>query len=249
MPAVPEPLDRHARLRRRRRALRERAATARASPSSTTARTAIPLRTRAATRRGGVGGTRRRRPPRAARCAARTSARSRDPVGYNGTMLRVDPATGAALPDNPLVGGADANDDRDRRLRAPQPVPRSRRARARARSGSATSAGTPGRRSTASRHRRRVGRELRLALLRGRRPPAGLRRHRLDICQTLYDAPDAVTAPFFTYNHGDQVVAGRRLRDRQLVDLRPRLLRRRQLSGDATTARSSSPTTAGTASG
>lgn len=34
-----------------------------------------------------------------------------DPFSFDGTILRVDPDTGAALPDNPLVGGA-AGDDR-----------------------------------------------------------------------------------------------------------------------------------------
>jgi len=35
-----------------------------------------------------------------------------DPVAYNGAVLRVDPETGAALPDNPLWGGAASDDDR-----------------------------------------------------------------------------------------------------------------------------------------
>lgn len=35
-----------------------------------------------------------------------------DPVSYGGTILRLDPETGAALPDNPLWGGAVADDDR-----------------------------------------------------------------------------------------------------------------------------------------
>ncbi len=34
---------------------------------------------------------------------------SGDPVTLDGAILRVDPATGAALPDNPLVGNADPN--------------------------------------------------------------------------------------------------------------------------------------------
>jgi glucose/arabinose dehydrogenase len=37
---------------------------------------------------------------------------SADPTSLDGTILRVDPATGAALPDNPLYGGAVADDDR-----------------------------------------------------------------------------------------------------------------------------------------
>ncbi|MBW2160059.1 MAG: PQQ-dependent sugar dehydrogenase [Deltaproteobacteria bacterium] len=35
-----------------------------------------------------------------------------DPVSYDGTILRVDPITGAAAPGNPLMGGADSEDDR-----------------------------------------------------------------------------------------------------------------------------------------
>lgn len=35
-----------------------------------------------------------------------------DATGLNGAILRVDPETGAALPDNPLFGGATADDDR-----------------------------------------------------------------------------------------------------------------------------------------
>jgi len=35
-----------------------------------------------------------------------------DPTGMNGAILRVDPATGNAEPDNPLVGNGDPTDDR-----------------------------------------------------------------------------------------------------------------------------------------
>lgn len=35
-----------------------------------------------------------------------------DPAGMNGAILRVDPATGDALPNNPLYGGSDLTDDR-----------------------------------------------------------------------------------------------------------------------------------------
>jgi len=34
---------------------------------------------------------------------------SSDPTGLSGTIIRIDPDTGAALPDNPLAGDADAN--------------------------------------------------------------------------------------------------------------------------------------------
>ncbi|NUM55446.1 MAG: PQQ-dependent sugar dehydrogenase [Candidatus Hydrogenedentes bacterium] len=36
---------------------------------------------------------------------------SGDPAGYNGTLIRIDPDTGEAMPDNPLIGG-DPGDDR-----------------------------------------------------------------------------------------------------------------------------------------
>ena len=41
-----------------------------------------------------------------------TSGNPADPAGMNGAILRVDPATGGALPDNPLFGGSDLTDDR-----------------------------------------------------------------------------------------------------------------------------------------
>jgi len=34
-----------------------------------------------------------------------------DPLGWNGTLIRIDPDTGEAMPDNPLIGG-DPSDDR-----------------------------------------------------------------------------------------------------------------------------------------
>jgi glucose/arabinose dehydrogenase len=38
--------------------------------------------------------------------------RKGDPTGLDGAILRVDPATGNAWPDNPLIGNADPTDDR-----------------------------------------------------------------------------------------------------------------------------------------
>ena len=53
--------------------------------------------------------TRSRPPRRAAASAPRTCRTAGDPVGLDGTVIRVNPATGAALPTNPLFGNADAN--------------------------------------------------------------------------------------------------------------------------------------------
>ena len=61
---------------------------------------------------GGVGGA--MDPPSAQGGALRAQdlRTPGDPVAYNGAILRVDPATGDALPDNPLWGGAALDDDR-----------------------------------------------------------------------------------------------------------------------------------------
>ena len=194
MPAVPEPLDRQ----RSRSAPTARCtsapATARASTSPTTARTATRS-TRAATRRRASAARRRRRPPRAARCAPRTSARPATRPALDGAILRVDPDTGAALPDNPNVGSSDAQRAPDRRPRPAQPVP---------------DHGPP-------RHQRALGRRRRLER-RGRRStaipnPTGARRRtsagpatrataaraatttlNLNLCENLYSTAGAVDA-------------------------------------------------------
>ena len=100
MPAVPEPLDR----RRSRSAPTARstsaAATARASTSSTTARTAARS-TRAATRPAASAAT--LTPPTAEGGALRSQdlRTTGDPVGLDGAIIRVDPATGAGAARQP----------------------------------------------------------------------------------------------------------------------------------------------------
>jgi glucose/arabinose dehydrogenase/PKD repeat protein len=58
---------------------------------------------------GGVGGE--MSPPSAEGGALRSQdlRTSGDPVGLNGAILRINPATGAGLPDNPLASSSDAN--------------------------------------------------------------------------------------------------------------------------------------------
>ena len=58
---------------------------------------------------GGVGGT--MTPPTAEGGALRSQdlRTTGDPVGLNGSILRVDPVTGAGLPDNPLASSTDPN--------------------------------------------------------------------------------------------------------------------------------------------
>jgi glucose/arabinose dehydrogenase len=58
---------------------------------------------------GGVGGT--MSPPSAEGGALRSQdvRTTGDPVDLNGAILRIDPATGAGLPDNPMASSSDAN--------------------------------------------------------------------------------------------------------------------------------------------
>ena len=72
---------------------------------------------------GGVGAT--LTPPTAEGGALRSQdlRTSGDPVGLDGTVIRVDPATGAALPDNPLGRSRRRQRPAHHRLRAAQPLP------------------------------------------------------------------------------------------------------------------------------
>ena len=134
---------------------------------------------------------------------------SGDPVSLDGAILRVDPATGAGLPDNPL---AIEHGCRTRAGSSPtvsETPSGSTCARARTRSGPATSAGTPGRRSTA--WWIPVGRGVEnfgWPCYEGQGRQSGYDGANLNICENLYGQAGAVTGPYFTYNHGSQVVAG-----------------------------------------
>ncbi len=103
VPAVPEPLRRRPRVRPRPRALRLRGR-----------RRVVQLRRLRPGRRAGqpvrrpAGGAAPDPADRRGRRAARQDVRTAgDPTGGDGAILRVDPDTGAALPDNPAAGSAD----------------------------------------------------------------------------------------------------------------------------------------------
>ena len=107
VPAVPEPLDRVARIRRGRRAVRvgrrrRELQLRRLRPGRQSAQ---PVRRPARWRRRDAHAADRG----GRRAAEPGSPHVADPASLDGTILRVDPATGAALPDNPLAGSADAN--------------------------------------------------------------------------------------------------------------------------------------------
>ena len=115
---------------------------------------------------GGVGAS--LTPPTAEGGALRSqdTRTGSDPASLDGTVIRVNPDTGAALPDNPNAGSSDANVAPHRRHRAAQPVPLHvppgderplPRRRRLGHLGGDQPPSEPG----------RAGRELRLALLRG----------------------------------------------------------------------------------
>ena len=221
-----------ARVRRRRRALRERRR-----------RRELQLRRLRPGRQpasnpcgdppGGVGAT--LTPPTAEGGALRAQdlRTSGDPVGLDGTLHPRRPGTGAALPGNPLASAAPTPTRGGSSPTACATRSGSRSGPAPTRSGSATSAGTPGRRSTGRRPDRRDRR--RTSAGPATRAPAGSRATTAPnlehLREPLRGRPGAVGALLHLQprRHGRP---GRDLPDRQLVDLRAcAFYERRQLPG------------------
>ena len=157
-------------LRPRRRPVRERRRRRRASTSWTTARSGSP-RTRAATRRRGVGGT--QTPPTTEGGALRSQdlRTTGDPTtpGRHASCAWTRPPA-RPCPSTRSAGSTDPNARRIIAYGLRNPFRFAIRPGTSTRSGSATWAGTPGRRSTAIAHAAdRPRRELRVAVLRGQR--------------------------------------------------------------------------------
>ena len=214
VPAVPQPLDRRAGVRRRRRALRERRR-----------RRQLQLRGLRADRRPTPAGRRSGQPGGALRSQdIRTSG---DPVTLDGAIIRIDPDTGAALPDNPRVRPIrDANGKRivAHGLRNPF--------RFTVRPGTNELwIGDVGWSTWEEINRivdrqRRDRRELRLAVLRGRRHARAATTADFGICENLYARRGAVDAARTTPTPQRAGRGRRGVPDRQLVDLGSRLLSR-----------------------
>jgi glucose/arabinose dehydrogenase/PKD repeat protein len=130
-----------------------------------------------------------------------------DPVGLSGTLIRVDPATGAGLPDNPLAGNSDANARRIVAYGLRNPFRFAIR---------------PG---TNDVWIGNVGNGKWEALDRVPNPTAGVRNFgwpcyegpsrstsfdalNLNICENLYADTGAVTPPVFSYPHGAPAFTG-----------------------------------------
>ena len=198
----------------------------------------------------GAGGT--MTPPTAEGGALRSQdiRTTGDPTGLDGSILRVDPDTGAAMPGNPNIGSADLNTRRivAYGLRNPfrftvrpgtnevwvgdvgwntweeiNRIQTPDRRHARTSAGPATRA-PPGRAATTT----PTSTSARTST------PPGARRW---------------TPPYYTYNHTAKVVPGETCPTGGSSISGPRVLRRAAATRPRTTARCSSPTTAATASG
>ena len=155
-----------------------------------------------------VGGT--QTPPTAEGGSLRSQSLRRptgEPVVLGGTILRVDPVTGAALTDNPLFGHVNPNARRIIAYGLRNPFRFTIRPgtnevwvgdvgwsdweeinRIANPTGGVTNFGWP--------------------CYEGGGRQAGYDAANLNICENLYNQTNAVTTPFFTYNHSDKVVGG-----------------------------------------
>ena len=155
---------------------------------------------------------------RAVPCARRTSARPRTARDARRCDPARGPDTGAAPPGNPAIGNADPQRRRIVAYGLRNPF----RFTFRPGTGEIWS-GDVGWDTDEEINRspdRHAVPQLRLALLRGAGRQGAYDGLNLTLCETLYSAGTA-TAPYFSYNHSEKVVAGRELHDRLVVDLRP----------------------------
>jgi glucose/arabinose dehydrogenase len=156
----------------------------------------------------GVGGV--ETPPSAEGGALRSQdvRTSGDPAGLDGAILRVDPATGAALSDNPLAASADPNARRIIAYGLRNPF------RFTFRPGTSELwVGDVG--ANEAEELDRVANPTDSAVenfgwpcYEGPAPQPGYNGTNFDICANLYAQAGAVTDPYYTYHHSSQVVPG-----------------------------------------
>ncbi len=131
-----------------------------------------------------------------------------DPLGLNGTLIRVDPDTGLGLPDNPLSTDSEENARRliSYGLRTPFRI-----------------ALRPGTReiwiaNTGAAHHEEINRivdpvdsnveNFGWPCYEGTGPQPAYDAANLNMCEQLYASPGAVTAPYYFYSHGEEVIDG-----------------------------------------
>jgi glucose/arabinose dehydrogenase len=156
---------------------------------------------------GGAGAT--LSPPTAEGGALRSQdlRTSGDPVSLDGSVIRVDPATGAAPPDNPLAGSADANTKRIIAYGLRNPF------RFTTRPGTSELwLGDVGWNEWEEINRIQnptdgVVENFGWPCYEGAGRQSGYDGANLNICENLYGQPGAVTAPYHAYHHNSRVVA------------------------------------------
>lgn len=154
-------------------------------------------------------------PPTAEGGALRSQSLRRptgEPVTLDGTILRVDPATGAGLPDNPLAGSSNANARRIISYGMRNPF------RFIFRPGTSELwVGDVGWNTWEELNRitnptaaqvTNFGWPCYEGNNNGSAIQSGYQGANLTICNNLYGTPGAVTAPYYSYQHGVQIVSG-----------------------------------------
>jgi glucose/arabinose dehydrogenase len=153
---------------------------------------------------GGAGAT--LTPPTAEGGALRSQdlRTSGDPVSLDGTIIRVDPATGAGLSDNPLAGNTDANAKRIIAHGFRNPFRFTTRPDT-----DELWLGDVGWNDWEEINKLTVGQGLKnfgWPCYEGAGRQAGYDGANLSICETLYGVPGAVTAPYQAYHHSARIV-------------------------------------------
>jgi glucose/arabinose dehydrogenase len=137
-----------------------------------------------------------------------TSDLTADPVTLDGTVIRIDPNTGAGLAGNPFAGSSDANARRIVAYGLRNPF------RIGFRPGTPELwAGDVGWNeweeiNTLADAGDAVAENFGWPCYEGTARQPGYDNQNLPICETLYGQNNAVTAPFYTYRHSDHVIPG-----------------------------------------
>jgi glucose/arabinose dehydrogenase/PKD repeat protein len=158
----------------------------------------------------GVGGTQTAPTAEGGALRSQDLRTSGDPVGLSGSILRVDPATGNALPNNPLIGNSDPNARRIIAYGLRNPFRQTLVARPGTDEIWVGDVGwgvweeinriTNPTDSTVE--------NFGWPCYEGNGRQAGYDGLNLNICENLYGQANAVSTPHFTYNHTAKVVAG-----------------------------------------
>src|SRR5215210_8502851 len=132
-----------------------------------------------------------------------------DPVGLSGSILRVDPATGNAMPDNPLAGNSDPNARRIIAYGLRNPFRFAMRPGTNEVWLGDVGWGTSEEVNHITNPTDSTVENFGWPCYEGNGRQAGYDDANLNICENLYGAgAGAINAPYFTYNHSQKVVPG-----------------------------------------